>query len=206
MFLACLLIVYLALAVTHTVDGSEFTIAMILVVVLGAIVFCHSVVRLIMLAFKGGRSKRGDLESGQAHHGLDIHAPAGPYAIPPTPIRVVLARDEEAAGIPSDAAVSKPPEYGQWRESVRVDPNRIYWMRNETVTPALPNEEQAGSESARSRAGSRDGPTTNPGTLRRPPSYSSDDGVSYVVEAQPRSIAPATDVPPTGGRAGRRLA
>ncbi|KAK3348436.1 hypothetical protein B0H65DRAFT_175762 [Neurospora tetraspora] len=206
MFLACLLIVYLALAVTHTVDGSEFTIAMILVVVLGAIVFCHSVVRLIMLAFKGGRSKRGDLESGQAHHGLDIHAPAGPYAIPPTPIRVVLARDEEAAGIPSDAAVSKPPEYGQWRESVRVDPNRIYWMRNEAVTPALPNEEQAGSEGARSRAGSRDGPATNPGTLRRPPSYSSDDGVSYVVEAQPRSIAPATDVPPTGGRAGRRLA
>lgn len=202
---------------------------MILVVVLGAIVFCHSVVRLIMLAFKGGRSKRGDLESGQAHHGLDIHAPAGPYAIPPTPIRVVLARDEEAAGIPSDAAVSKPPEYGQWRESVvslapfsfvlfskqiadifqnfqRVDPNRIYWMRNEAVTPALPNEEQAGSEGARSRAGSRDGPATNPGTLRRPPSYSSDDGVSYVVEAQPRSIAPATDVPPTGGRAGRRLA
>lgn len=85
----------------------------------------------------------------------------------------------------------------------RVDPNRIYWMRNEgAVTPALPDEE-ASSEGARSRAGSRDGP--NPGTLRRPPSYSSDDGVSYVVEAQPRSIAPATDVP-TGGRAGRRLA
>ncbi|KAK3400669.1 hypothetical protein B0T20DRAFT_151056 [Sordaria brevicollis] len=204
LFLACLLIIYLALAVTHTVDGSEFTIAMILVVILGAIVFLHSVIRLIMLAFKGGRSKRdGDLESGQAgHHGVDIHAPAGPYAIPPTPIRVILARDEEAAGVPSDAAVSKPPEYGQWRESVRVDPNRIYWMRNEAVTPELPTEEAA-SEGARSRAGSRDGP--NPGTLRRPPSYSSDDGVSYVVEAQPRSIAPAADVP-SGARAGRRLA
>lgn len=202
LFLACLLIIYLALAVTHTVDASEFTITMILVVILGAIVLVHSVVRLIMLASKGGRSKRRDLESGQAHHGVDIHAPAGPYAIPPTPIRVILARDEEAAGVSSDAAVSKPPEYGQWRESVRVDPNRIYWMRNEAVTPELPSEE-AGSEGARSRAGSRDGP--NPGTLRRPPSYSSDDGVSYVVEAQPRSIAPATDVP-TGARAGRRLA
>ncbi|KAK3486856.1 uncharacterized protein B0T23DRAFT_324761 [Neurospora hispaniola] len=203
MILACLLIVYLALSVTHKVQGSGFTIAMILVVVLGAIVFLHSAVRLVMLAFKGGRSKRRDLESGLAHPERDIHAPSGPYAIPPTPIRVVLARDEEAAGLPSATAVSKPPEYGQWRESVRVDPNRIYWMRNEgAVTPALPDEE-ASSEGARSRAGSRDGP--NPGTLRRPPSYSSDDGVSYVVEAQPRSIAPATDVP-TGGRAGRRLA
>lgn len=91
---------------------------MILVVVLGAIVFLHSVVRLVMLAFKGGRSKRRDLESGLAHHERDIHAPQGPYAIPPTPIRVVLARDEEAAGLPSATAVSKPPEYGQWRESV----------------------------------------------------------------------------------------
>lgn len=52
--------------------------------------------------------------------GGDIHAagPQGPYAIPPTPIRVVLARDEEAAGLPSEAAVVKPPEYGEWRESV----------------------------------------------------------------------------------------
>ena len=96
----------------------------------------------------------------------------------------------------------------------RVDPNRIYWMRNEAVTPVLPNhnEEVAPSEegATRSRAGSRDmdGPNPAPGTLRRPPSYSSDDGVSYVVEAQPRSIAPTSDVPlpPSGGRAGRRLA
>lgn len=39
----------------------------------------------------------------------------------------------------------------------------------------------------------------------RPPSYASDDGVSYVVEAQPRSIAPVTDVPlgPHPAEAGR---
>lgn len=29
----------------------------------------------------------------------------------------------------------------------------------------------------------------------RPPSYMSDDGVQYVVEAQPRSIAPTTEIP-----------
>ncbi|KAH7629565.1 hypothetical protein B0T09DRAFT_158786 [Sordaria sp. MPI-SDFR-AT-0083] len=269
LFLACLLIVFLALTLSHTISAQEFTISMILVVILGAIVFLHSVVRLIMLAFKGGRNHshthkhkhHNDLESGQAHvhhHVLgngngpapygDIHAagPQGPYAIPPTPIRVVLARDEEAAGLPSEAAagVVKPPEYGQWRESVRVDPNRIYWMRNEAVTPELPpavppallpsehdqeaagagpgfgsgfGSEEGAAAQSRSRAGSGDSNGSNPGlgrgtgTLRRPPSYSSDDGVSYVVEAQPRSIAPVSDVPvATGGvgsgRAGRRLA
>lgn len=40
------------------------------------------------------------------------------YAIPRQPIRVVLARDEEAAGIESEAAKLKPPAYGLWRESV----------------------------------------------------------------------------------------
>lgn len=61
----------------------------------------------------------------------------------------------------------------------RVDPNRIYWQRNPN---AAPNEE------ASSRGESSTGP--------RPPSYASEDGVSYVVEARPRSMAPAamTDV------------
>jgi hypothetical protein len=40
------------------------------------------------------------------------------YAIPRQPIRVVLARDEEAAGIQSEAVKSGPPAYGVWRESV----------------------------------------------------------------------------------------
>jgi hypothetical protein len=32
-------------------------------------------------------------------------------------------------------------------------------------------------------------------TANRPPSYLSDDGIGYVLEAAPRSIAPTTDVP-----------
>jgi hypothetical protein len=42
----------------------------------------------------------------------------GGYAIPRQPIRVVLARDEEAAGIDSEATKTNPPAYGLWRESV----------------------------------------------------------------------------------------
>lgn len=33
------------------------------------------------------------------------------------------------------------------------------------------------------------------GGARRPPSYASEDGVAYVIEAQPRSIAPTAEVP-----------
>jgi hypothetical protein len=52
---------------------------------------------------------------------------------------------------------------------------------------------------------SDDGDAGRPGVVPRPPSYASDDGVSYVVEAQPRSIAPTTDVPlgPHPAEAGR---
>lgn len=42
----------------------------------------------------------------------------GGYAIPRVPIRVVLARDEEAAGVESETTKLRPPAYGLWRESV----------------------------------------------------------------------------------------
>lgn len=42
----------------------------------------------------------------------------GGYANPEIPIQVALARDEEAAGIESEATKIPPPAYGLWRESV----------------------------------------------------------------------------------------
>lgn len=72
-------------------------------------------------------------------------------------------------------------------------------MRNEAA-PAMPDEESLPSEpeheptSLRSGGGSEMSERERPRVLR-PPSYASDDGVSYVVEAQGRSIAPTTDVP-----------
>lgn len=39
-----------------------------------------------------------------------------------------------------------------------------------------------------------EGPS-RPRGQRRPPSYASEDGVAYVIEAQPRSIAPTAEVP-----------
>lgn len=68
---------------------------------------------------------------------------------------------------------------------------------------------RAGTGSSDGSSNQGEGRRRGIGGLRRPPSYSSDDGVSYVVEAQPRSIAPVGDVPVSGGggvRGGRRLA
>jgi len=100
----------------------------------------------------------------------------GGFANPPVPIRVALAGDEEAAGIANPVTKLPPPAYGLWRESVRVDPNRLFWQRNESQAVSRRSEER-------------------PATAHRPPSYISDDGIDYVVEAAPRSIAPTTDVP-----------
>jgi len=48
---------------------------------------------------------------------MSLIGPGG-YANPPRPIPVALARDEEAAGIESEATKFPPPAYGLWRESV----------------------------------------------------------------------------------------
>ena len=78
----------------------------------------------------------------------------------------------------------------------RVDPDRIYWMRNESAAPETVDEvasSDGGPERPRSDIQAESSTTRT--TVPRPPSYASDDGVSYVVEAQPRSIAPTGEVP-----------
>ncbi|KAH8177806.1 hypothetical protein LIA77_02888 [Sarocladium implicatum] len=168
-FLFVLLAVYLALSLTKSMNSGEFTIVLILVVLCATVFFCHALLRLFLLIFRGDQPssrRRGD----RSQHYM---GPGG-YAVPEQPIPVVLAQDEEARGTESEASKTTPPAYGLWRGSVRVDPNRLFWQRNET-----------------SASGARPETRTGP----RPPSYASDDGVSYVVDAAPRSTAPTTDVP-----------
>ncbi|OHE90586.1 hypothetical protein CORC01_14112 [Colletotrichum orchidophilum] len=192
-FLTLLLAVYLALSLTRSIRSSEFTVLLILIILFVTIFFCHGLIRLCMLVIRPRPDDEARTPMPQ------LLAPGG-YAVPREPIRVVLARDEEEQGEVSEAILAKPPAYGLWRESVvcihnrdllvglfrltqvaqRVDPNRIYWQRNPNAAP---------NGGTPSRGESSIGP--------RPPSYASEDGVSYVVEARPRSMAPAamTDVP-----------
>lgn len=83
---------------------------MIILVILSATMFfCYSVIRLCVLVSRGDRARRRRFP--------EMMGPGG-YVVPPKPIPVVLARDEEAAGIESEAGKSQPPAYGLWRESV----------------------------------------------------------------------------------------
>ncbi|KAK4120072.1 hypothetical protein N657DRAFT_580447, partial [Parathielavia appendiculata] len=187
-FLALTLAIYLTLSLTKNINSNEFTILLILIIMFVTIFFCHSLIRLFMLVVKA-RKRDQMVQQGQ----LPEMAGSGGYAIPVEPIPVVLARDEEAAGIGSEATKTGPPAYGMWRESVRVDPNRLYWARNEHAQgEQVPNPTSSSASESTQSSISRT-------TVPRPPSYSSDDGVSYVVDARPRSIAPPRGgVPPVG--------
>lgn len=69
-------------------------------------------------------------------------------------------------------------------------------MRNEEAPATVPEDssDEGGSGDGQGSRGSDDDQQPRP-RAGRPPSYMSDDGVSYVVEARPRSMAPGTEVP-----------
>lgn len=133
----------------------------------------------------------------------NLTAPEGFQPIVPIPVR--LARDDEIdsddndmeeGGDPEKEVLPPPPPaYGLWRSSVRVDPNLLHWQRVED------NRAQSAISMPRSRNGSvvaastHDAPAAEPLDAPRPPSYVSEDGVSYITEAAPRSVAPPQDVP-----------
>jgi len=160
-----ILTVYLALALSNKNERQEFHVLLILLILVTTIFFCHSLIRLCMMLIHPPEDRHPELPATSMVDG---------YASPRTPIRVALARDEEAVGIA--ATKYPPPAYGLWRESVRVDPDRIYWQRNENARSG--RSSRSHQEEARSS------------TANRPPSYISEEGVEYVIEAQPRSAIP----------------
>jgi hypothetical protein len=104
------LTVYLALALSNRNESQEFHVLLILIILITTIFFCHALIRLCMLILHPP-------DDGQSQNLPAMVGPGG-YANPTQPIRVALARDEEAAGIENDATKLPPPAYGLWRESV----------------------------------------------------------------------------------------
>lgn len=121
-FFALMLTVFIALLVTHNIYNSEFAVLLILILLLTAIFFFHSLVRICIMIVRPptqAEEEAAEMRYRRRRHGNlpNTYGPGG-YAIPRQPIRVVLARDEEAAGIESVTAKIQPPAYGLWRESV----------------------------------------------------------------------------------------
>jgi hypothetical protein len=113
--------VYLALALSNRNETEEFHILLILIILVTTIFFCHALIRLCMMIITppNDDSPRRILPS--------MIGPGG-YANPVVPIRVALARDEEAAGIESEATKMPPPAYGLWRESVVCEVDEVRWI------------------------------------------------------------------------------
>lgn len=110
-FLTLVLTIYLALALSNKNESQEFHVLLILIILITTIFFCHALIRLCMMLIHPPEDN--DLEQQ-----LPSMIGPGGYANPEVPIRVALARDEEAAGIESEATKIPPPAYGLWRESV----------------------------------------------------------------------------------------
>jgi hypothetical protein len=196
----------LAIALTNRSLGQEIHILFIMVLLTITIFFCHSLIRLCMMMLNPPSASSSDRPRMPNMTDADGFQPI-------VPIRVHLRRDEEVAAaddaererevdVEKEVLPPPPPAYGLWRSSVRVDPNLLHWQRAEDVHS---NDNDRGSTisstAVQSRAASVTSPSTplGPSPLAassargsepvgpRPPSYASEDGVSYIIEAAPRS-------------------
>ncbi|KAF2430141.1 hypothetical protein EJ08DRAFT_589592 [Tothia fuscella] len=188
------MVIDLTIALTIKGLGQELHVLFILSIIGTTIFFAHSVIRLCIMALRPPRERRRGL----------IPSVAGPEGFAPdVPIQVQLARDEEIAAQLEDGRFDEekiesiaqpPPAYGLWRCSVRINPNLLHWQR----VAGENSPESPVNDGARSPPGSPTYPIV-PSPIAsslhpiletrdgqpRPPSYISDDGVSYVVSALP---------------------
>jgi hypothetical protein len=83
---------------------------LLLVILFSTVFFCYNIIRVCILLVRGDPSRTARNRRADGYNGA--------YAMPRQPIRVVLAQDEENAGVQDDANKLNPPAYGLWRESV----------------------------------------------------------------------------------------
>ncbi|KAI9877003.1 MAG: hypothetical protein M1830_005069 [Pleopsidium flavum] len=122
--------------------------------------FCHSLIRLCMLIIHPPTDEEQGLRVAN-------RTGAGGFAQPEQPIRVVLARDEEIGisgtgdylGGSKDQTIPPPAQQ-------KADPNLLHWQH--AMHPAF-RQDAADGEGAEDR----------PATANRPPSYISNESVSY---------------------------
>lgn len=185
----------LALVLTQRVATNELTILLLIIILISTLFFCYNIVRLCLRVMRPDKYGRPENSRRPAAMNPADLLKTG-YAMPRRPIRVVLAQDEEVIGREDEVNRMTPPAYGFWRESVvcscsktdfptarftnnhkRLDPNRLYWQRNEAAVREAPVPEQESEHDT----------STTTSNVKRPPSYSSEDGVSYVIDAMAAS-------------------
>jgi len=178
-------------------------VLLILIIFLATMFFCHALVRLCIMATNPGRFR------GLSRNFARIPSVAGRggYANPREPIRIHNSYGADDPSLP-DPAKSPPPVYGLWRcsyvalaptystlllylsnnYSVRVNPDQFYWVRRTSAgVPTIPEGREHSNRNSRA-------------TLR-PPSYASDDGVTYALS--PHQLRRDPPPPPRPSEANR---
>lgn len=130
------------------------------------------------------RARRHDREHRNIARDLEMQRDENGYAIPAQPVPITFAEatptsyvapdysSHSRGGTPGEVIPPPPPAYGIWRESVRVDPNRIYWARNpDAETAPIRAQHTDTLAMLEGRIGAEE--AARP-ALRRPPSYASD--------------------------------
>ncbi|RPB04525.1 hypothetical protein L873DRAFT_1666863 [Choiromyces venosus 120613-1] len=164
LFLVITLAVYLGLALANDLHlRLEWHVLLILIILIATMFFCHALVRLCIMATNPGRFQR------LSRNFTRIPSVAGPggYANPREPIRIRTPFGTDDPNL-VDPTKSPPPVYGLWRCSVRVNPDQFYWVRRTSASvPTIPEGREHSNRNSR--------------TTPRPPSYASDDGVTYAL-------------------------
>ncbi|KAG0640927.1 hypothetical protein HOY80DRAFT_884035 [Tuber brumale] len=170
----------LGLALAPDLDLPQvWHVLLILIILVATMFFCHALVRLCIVATNPGRFQR------LSRNFTRIPSVAGPggYANPREPIRIHTPYGADGQGL-ADPTKSPPPVYGLWRCSVRVNPDQFYWVRRTS----------AGAPTASARGRSDRNSRSTP----RPPSYASDDGVTYALAPHQLRRDPPLSPHPSG--------
>ncbi|KAI9750413.1 MAG: hypothetical protein M1815_001787 [Lichina confinis] len=115
--LTIILSIYLSLALQNRHLGQHFHVIFILIILLITIIFCHSLVRLCMLALLAPPP----VEKRRRRHRAAVADPV--HHADPESLAHVLPDSVETE---TDELRLPPPAYGRWRGSVRIDP--IYFL------------------------------------------------------------------------------
>ncbi|TKA78615.1 hypothetical protein B0A49_02101 [Cryomyces minteri] len=222
---------HLSIALTNHHLALPLHILFVLLILSTLIRFLHSLIKFCMLVLRPRHTTTTTtpnlpplrvntrIPDLLPHLSSSEHADDDNDFTPTTPVRVHLARDEEAAI--GDARTEKddeldlampPPAYGLWRCSVRADPNLLHWRKagNDTSTShshptewlvrvtSLPQLSRATGQGqsglVRHGLGTVDRGEEEAGEgeeMQRPPSYASDDRVELAVAAALRLGSPA---------------
>ncbi|KAK5950550.1 hypothetical protein OHC33_008493 [Knufia fluminis] len=152
-------ITYLVLAVTSTAHGLMFHVLSVLFILALAGVFIHSFIRLLMLQkrrtarlarhrdWHGSSSRSATSTSSRSDATTRVDPFADPISEKPVqilegPVEVI---ESTPRGKNKRVVRQPPPVYGQFRESKRMNPEMVFWHK-QNPSPTTPTYEEAMKE------------------------------------------------------------